>query len=109
MQADEGGAPPVLVEEELLLELEEEELEDALPPLELDELLLELDELLLELEEEELEDALPLLELDEDELLLELDDDVPPVTVRDVIVGRPLPLPQTPNDSVPPFAPMDAL
>jgi hypothetical protein len=80
-------------------------LELVVPELD-DELLLELDEL--ELEEDELEDALPLLELDDedDELLLELDELPLParVTVRELTVGRPVPLPQKPNDAVPPLA-----
>jgi hypothetical protein len=110
MQVAEGGPPAV--DDELLLELDDEELDDEeldddFPLLELDE-----DELLLELEEEELDDDLPLLELDDEELdedlpLLELDEEElldPPVTVSDVIVGRPVPFPQKPNDAVPPLA-----
>jgi hypothetical protein len=87
--------------EELLLELEELECPDEL--LELEELLLELEELecpeeLLELEElllelEELECPEELLELEE---LL-----VPPEIESEAIVGRPVPLPQKPNDAVP--------
>jgi hypothetical protein len=66
-----------------------------------------------ELELLELEDDLPLLELElelEDELdealplLLEEDEELPPVTVIEVSVGRPLPLPQNPKDAVPPLA-----
>ena len=91
-----------------LLELDDE-LEDDLPLLELEDDELAEDELLLELEEEELEedelnDVLPLLELDDEldeEELLELP---PPCTVNDVIVGRPVPVPQKPNVDVPPLA-----
>jgi hypothetical protein len=76
-----GGSPP-LEEEELLLELELDEL--------LDEELELLDEELLELElldDELLDEELELLELDDelellDELLLELDDDEPPSPVH---------------------------
>jgi hypothetical protein len=64
------------------------------PPEELE--LLELEELLPLLElEDELEEDLPLLELEEDKV------PPPPVTVRAVSVGRPLPVPQKPKDTEP--------
>jgi hypothetical protein len=66
------------------------ELEDDLPLLELDD---ELEELELE---DELEEALP--------LLLEEDEELPPVMLIEVSVGRPLPLPQNPKDAAPPLA-----
>jgi hypothetical protein len=103
MQVAVGGPPEVPeLDDELLLELDDEELDDELL-LELDEDELDDDLPLLELDEEELDDDLPLLELDEEELL------EPPPTVSDVIVGRPVPFPQKPNDDVPPLAAIDWL
>jgi hypothetical protein len=105
---DGPHVPPVLELEELLLELDEllewpEELLLELLELELLELLL------LELELELLlcpDELLLLLELDE--LLLLEEPDPPPVTARDVSVGRPAPLPQNPKLAVPPLAAMAA-
>lgn len=91
------------------VELDDDELDDEEPPVELEEVLDD-DVPPVELEEEELEEVLP-LELD-DELLLELEEDelaVPPVTDSEVNVGRPLPSPQNPKDAEPPLAASDAL
>jgi ferredoxin len=96
LELEELECPEELLElEELLLELEE---------LECPEELLELEELLLELEELECPEEL-LLEVEElecPEELLELEELlVPPEIESEAIVGRPVPLPQKPNDAVP--------
>jgi hypothetical protein len=109
-----GVEPELPLDEELLLELELLECpEELLLELELlecpEELLLELEllecpeELLLELELLECPEEL-LLELELEELL-----ELPPVTESDVTVGRPVPVPQNPNVTAPPLAPIDAL
>jgi hypothetical protein len=99
-----GNARPLLEElllDELELLLEELECPDELL---LDELLLEellrpLEELLLE--ELECPDVLLLEELLLDELEELLVPAPPPVTESDVMAGRPLPVPQKPNDAEP--------
>jgi hypothetical protein len=91
------------------VELDDED-EDVLEVLELEVLELELE--VLELEVLELE-VLEVLELEVLELevlveLLELDEELPPETVREVNEGRPDPFAQKPKEAVPPLAPMAA-
>jgi len=89
--AARAGVPPVLDELDELDEEDEDEDELDLP-------------LLLELEEEDEDELdLPLL-LELEELLV-----LPPVTVTDVTLGRPLPFPQNPKLAVPPFAAITVL
>jgi hypothetical protein len=94
----------------LLEELDDDELDDDLPVLELDEddlPVLELEEL----DDDELDDDLPVLELNDDEPLLELEDPpgLPPATVTEVSAGRPVPVAQNPKLAVPPFPAMTSL
>jgi hypothetical protein len=98
--ASEPVLPPLV--------LDEEELEDGLPLLELED-----DDVEPEDDDVELEDNLPPLELEDDDV--ELEDDpllpdpeellkLPPDAATDVSVGRPVPFPQNPKFAVPPFA-----